>query len=228
MSKAVDGNQYSLFLKLALSSMACIMSSLSWTNHCCILWSPWGRMFLKAKVKNVKLQKCTRAPELSLPWSMLFMETRKLSGIHYGSHRNNLTISHRWRCQNDAAGQRTDETNVKCFQLSQRSKDSCGEVERQRRLRSCNIGMGGVDILDRLAITYCLTIKPKNVTVLSRKDDSSTWNFIAMLSSACCSQIEVHHERQKQDQRDDVKYAYETHRTCKKCNVRLHAEWGKQ
>ncbi|KRZ81952.1 hypothetical protein T08_886 [Trichinella sp. T8] len=61
-----------------------------------------------------------------------------------------------------------------------------------------------------------------------------------MLSSACCSQIEVHHERQKQvfcrnalkfgsmDQRDDVKYAYETHRTCKKCNVRLHAEWGKQ
>ncbi|KRX32459.1 hypothetical protein T05_7102 [Trichinella murrelli] len=95
-------------------------------------------------------------------------------------------------------------------------------------VRTCNIGMGGVDILDRLAITYCLTIKPKNVTVLSRKDDSSTWNFIAMLSSACYSQIEVHHERQKQDQRDDVKYAYEAHRTCKKCNVRLHAEWGKQ
>ncbi|KRY33217.1 hypothetical protein T01_6265 [Trichinella spiralis] len=28
-------------------------------------------------------------------------------------------------------------------------------------VRLCNIGMGGVDILDRLAITYCLTIKPK-------------------------------------------------------------------
>ncbi|KRZ00512.1 PiggyBac transposable element-derived protein 3 [Trichinella zimbabwensis] len=68
------------------------------------------------------------------------------------------------------------------------------------RIRLHSIGMGGVDILDRLAADYCLTIRAKKwywplfinalkwqpwhlgvFTVLLRKDDSSTWNFIAML-----------------------------------------------